>query len=190
MSLIINQGKQDTTQDNKFNPITEKNVLAQITEIKLAQTQTNTLEITMRLLNGSNKGRFVFDRINYDPKSDFSWKYRAIRKAAGVPYNENESAQIDIEKILLNKAVTVDLGVRKGKNSAGEEQEYQNITYKVIKQPATTQAPTTPATPAPTQAAPVQENAPVAQATNEDSKASEPIQEPEVPNLTDDTDWD
>lgn len=184
MSLIINQGKQDTTQDNKFNPITEKNVLAQITEIKLATSQTNTLEVTMRLLNGANKGRFVFDRINYDPTSDFSWKYRAIRKAAGAPYNENESAQIDIEKILLNKAVTVDLGVRKGKNSAGEEQEYQNISYKVVKQPTTAQAP------APTQAAPVKNNTPVATPANEDTAQPAPVEQNTVPNLTDDTDWD
>lgn len=187
MSLIINQGKQDTTQDNKFNPITEKNVLAQITEIKLATSQTNTLEITMRLLNGANKGRFVFDRVSYDPNSDFSWKYRAIRKAAGCPYNENESAQIDIEKILLNKAVTVDLGVRKGKNSAGEEQEYQNITYKVIKQP--TQA-TAPVTPAPTQAAPVQPTTPVATPVNEDTSTPAPVEQATIPNLADDTDWD
>lgn len=182
MSLIINQGKQDTTQDNKFNPITEKNVLAQITEIKLATTQVNTLEITMRLLNGANKGRFIFDRVNYDPKSDFSWKYRAVRKAAGCPYNENESAQIDIEKLLLNKAVTVDLGVRKGKNQAGEEQEYQNITYKVIKTPAPApnQTPTTaPATPA-------QESAPVA--TQETAPVA--AEENSVPNLADDTIWD
>lgn len=177
MPLIINQGKQDTTQDNKFNPITEKNVLAQITEIKLATSQTNTLEITMRLLNGANKGRFIFDRVNYDPKSDFSWKYRAVRKAAGCPYSENESAQIDIEKILLNKAVTVDLGVRKGKNSAGEEQEYQNITYKVIKQ----------SIPTPAQPAPIA-NTPVATPVNEDTSA--PVQEPSVPDLTDDTIWD
>ena len=165
MSLIINQGKQDTTQDNKFNPITEKNVLAQITEIKLATSQTNTLEITMRLLNGANKGRFVFDRVSYDPSSDFSWKYRAVRKAAGCPYNENESAQIDIEKLLLNKAVTVDLGVRKGKNKDGVEQEYQNITYKVITQPTQATAPTTPA---PTVAAPVDQT-PVATPVNEDT---------------------
>ena len=187
MSLIINQGKQDTTQDNKFNPITEKNVLAQITEIKLATSQTNTLEVTMRLLNGANKGRFIFDRINYDPNSDFSWKYRAIRKAACCPYNENESAQIDIEKILLNKAVTVDLGVRKGKNSSGEEQEYQNITYKVVKQ--TTQA-TVPSTPAPAQAAPTQPTTPVATPVNEDNAQPVMPEEPAVPNLTDDTDWD
>lgn len=187
MSLIINQGKQDTTQDNKFNPITEKNVLAQITEIKLATSQTNTLEITMRLLNGANKGRFVFDRVNYDPNSDFSWKYRAVRKAAGCPYNENESAQIDIEKLLLNKAVTVDLGVRKGKNQAGEEQEYQNITYKVIK-PATSAA-ATPA-PAPAQPAPVADTTPVATPANEDTTPVTAEPAASVPNLTDDTDWD
>lgn len=187
MSLIINQGKQDTTQDNKFNPITEKNVLAQITEIKLATSQTNTLEITMRLLNGANKGRFVFDRVSYDPTSDFSWKYRAIRKAAGCPYNENESAQIDIEKLLLNKAVTVDLGVRKGKNKDGVEQEYQNITYKVITQ--NVQA-TAPVTPAPTQAALTQPTTPVATPVNEDTSTPAPVEQPAVPNLTDDTDWD
>lgn len=187
MSLIINQGKQDTTQDNKFNPITEKNVLAQITEIKLATSQTNTLEITMRLLNGANKGRFIFDRVSYDPNSDFSWKYRAIRKAAGCPYNENESAQIDIEKLLLNKAVTVDLGVRKGKNKDGVEQEYQNITYKVIQQPTKATIPTTQA---PTPTAPVQDNTPVSTPVNEDTVQPAPVEEPNVPNLTDDTDWD
>ena len=183
MSLIINQGKQDTTQDNKFNPIVEKNVLAQITEIKLAKTQTNTLEVTMRLLNGANKGRFVFDRVNYDPTSELSWKYRALRKAAGCPYNENESAQIDIEKILLNKGVTVDLGIRKGKNRDGVEQDYQNITYKVTSTP-TTATPTTVAptaqTPAPTQAEPLNETA-------------QPPVTPDyyaVSDLTDDTDWD
>ena len=190
MSLIINQGKQDTTQDNKFNPITEKNVLAQITEIKLATSQTNTLEITMRLLNGANKGRFVFDRVSYDPTSDFSWKYRAIRKAAGCPYSENESAQIDIEKLLLNKAVTVDLGVRKGKNKDGVEQEYQNITYKVVKQATTAQAPAAPVAPAPTATAPIENNTPVSTPVHEEVSSPEPVQEPSVPNLTDDTDWD
>ena len=105
----------------------------------------------------------------------------SFRKAAGVPYNENEPAQIDIEKLLLNKAVVVDLGVRKGKNSNGEDQEYQNITYKVVKQaPAAA-----PATPAP------QATAPVATAEkSEDTAEPAPVSEPAVPNLTDDTEWD
>lgn len=188
MALIINQGKQDTTQDNKFNPIVEKNVLAQITEIKLSSNQTNTLEITMRLLNGANKGRFVFDRVSYDPTSDFSWKYRAVRKAAGCPYSENESAQIDIEKLLLNKAVTLDLSIRKGKNRDGVEQDYQNITYKVVSQPkATASTAATAATPV---AAPV-DPTPVATPVNEDTVAPAQEQDPLYnTNLTDDTDWD
>lgn len=137
MALLINQGKQDTSQDNKFNPIVEKDVLGQITELKLSKNLASTIEVTFRLLNGAHKGRFVFDRVSYDSKSDFSWKYRALRKAAHAPYDENEPAQIDIEALLLNKAVLMDLSVRKGKDKNGDEQEYQNITYKVSKLPDT-----------------------------------------------------
>lgn len=135
MALIINQGKQDTTQDNKFDPITAKGVLAQITEIKLADSKKmpDTLEVTFRIIAGEHKNRFFWDRITYAADSDFSWKYRSLRKAAGVPYSKDEPNNIDIESLLLNKAVTVDLGIRKGKNRDGVEQEYQNVIYKVIK---------------------------------------------------------
>ena len=134
MGILINQGVQDTTQDNKFNPIVEKNVLAQITEIKLANSMKmpNTLEITFRILQGAHKSRFFWDRVTFDPKSNFSWKYRSLRKAAGVPYSETEPKTIDIEALLLNKAVLVDLGVRTGKNKDGEDTEYQNVIYKVV----------------------------------------------------------
>ncbi len=134
MGILINQGVQDTTQDNKFNPIVEKNVLAQITEIKLADSMKmpNTLEITFRILQGAHKSRFFWDRVTFDPKSNFSWKYRSLRKAAGVPYSETEPKTIDIEALLLNKAVLVDLGVRTGKNKNGEDTEYQNVIYKVV----------------------------------------------------------
>jgi len=135
MALIINQGKQDTTQDNKFNPIKAKGVIAQITEIKLADSKKmpDTLEVTFRIIAGEHKNRFFWDRITYAADSDFSWKYRSLRKAAGVPYSKDEPTNIDIESLLLNKAVTVDLGIRKGKNRDGVEQEYQNVIYKVIK---------------------------------------------------------
>lgn len=187
MALLINQGKQDTTQDNKFNPIVEKDVLAQVTEIKLAQKMTNTLEITYRLLNGNHKGRFVFDRINYDPKSNMSWKYRALRKSAGVPYEDNEPATVDIEALLLNKAVTVDLSVRKGKNSAGEDTDYQDIKYKVLKNitPAATIVDAmediyeaNAAAMTDTQPSSKTENTPTSVTTKENL------------NLVDDTDWD
>ena len=132
MALLINQGKQDLTQDNKFNPIVAQNVLLEITELKLAKTQANTLEVTLRILEGQYKNRFVFDRVTFDANSTMSWKYRQLRKCAGVPYKEDESASIDIEALLLHKAVKADLGIRKGKNKDGEEQEYQDIKYKVV----------------------------------------------------------
>ena len=135
MGILINQGVQDTTQDNKFQPIVEKNVLAQITEIKLADSKKmpNTLEITFRILQGAHKSRFFWDRVTFDPKSNFSWKYRSLRKAAGVPYSETEPKTIDIEALLLNKAILVDLGIRLGKNKDGEETAYQNVIYRVTK---------------------------------------------------------
>lgn len=135
MGILINQGVQDTTQDNKFDPIVEKNVLAQITEIKLADSKKmpNTLEITFRILQGAHKSRFFWDRVTFDPKSNFSWKYRSLRKAAGVPYSETEPKTVDIEALLLNKAILVNLGVRIGKNKDGDDTEYQNVIYKVAK---------------------------------------------------------
>lgn len=130
MGLIINQGKQDDTQDNKFDIITAENVTAQIMEIKLAKNQTDTLEIKFKILAGQYKNRIFFDRVTYNPTSDFSWKYRALRKAAGSPYSQNEGGNIDIEGLLLNKAVLVDLKGRPGKNRNNEDVMYQNVTYK------------------------------------------------------------
>lgn len=132
MGLLINQGTQDTTQDNKFNPIVAPNVLLEVTELKLAQTQASTLEITFRVLEGQYKNKSVFDRVIFDPKSNMSWKYRQLRKCAGVPYQEGEPATIDIEALLLHKAVKADLGIRKGKNKDGVEQDYQDIKYKAM----------------------------------------------------------
>lgn len=132
MPLIIPQGKQDTTQDNKFNPITAQDVMLEITDLKLAKTQANTLEVTLRILDGQYKNRFVFDRVTFDANSPMSWKYRQLRKCAGVAYQDNEPASIDIEALLLHKAVKADLGIRKGKNKDGEETDYQDIKYKVL----------------------------------------------------------
>ena len=132
MPLIIPQGKQDTTQDNKFNPIIANDVMLEITDLKLAKTQANTLEVTLRILEGQHKNRFIFDRVTFDANSPMSWKYRQLRKCAGVPYQDNEPTSIDIEALLLHKAVKADLGIRKGKNKDGEETEYQDIKYKVL----------------------------------------------------------
>ena len=127
MSLIINQGKQDTSSDNNFEVMISANEVAQITKMELDKDWPDTLNITFKVISeGKYKGRLFWDRISFDPKGQFSWKYRNLRKAAGVPYTESENAKIDIEALLLNKAVTVELMVRKGNDG----NDYQGIKYK------------------------------------------------------------
>ena len=139
MSLIINQGKQDTSDDRNFEVMVSPNEVAQITELKMDENWDNTLNITYKVISeGNYKNRLFWDRVSFDPKSPFSWKYRNLRKAAGVPYTDSESPKIDIEALLLNKAVTVELMVRKGNDG----NDYQGVKYKVAK--ATTEAPKAP----------------------------------------------
>lgn len=130
MGLIINQGKHDTSQDNKFAPIEDKNVLATITKVGLNKFSADTLDITMQILNGTHKNRIIVDRVCFDAKSDFSWKYRAMRKSANVPYKEDESTTIDIEALLVGRVVTLDLGITEQVDKTGEKKQYQKVTYK------------------------------------------------------------
>lgn len=197
MALLINQGKQDTTQDNKFNPIVAQNVMLEITELKLAKTQANTLEVTLRVLDGPYKNRFVFDRVTFDATSPMAWKYRQLRKCAGVAYQDGEPANIDIEELLLHKAVRADLGIRKGKNKDGVEQDYQDVKYKMSTvqptpvaptqaQPQATAQPGSVFGPAPTQApapAKTKKKAVVAE------PAPAPVDAPQV-DIDDESDWD
>ena len=144
MSLIINQGKQDTSSDNNFEVMVSANEIAQITKIEMDKDWDNTLNITFKVISdGKYKGRLFWDRVSFDPKGQFSWKYRNLRKAAGVPYTDSESPKIDIEALLLNKAVTVELAVRKGNDG----NDYQGVKYKVVStktgQPKAVQTPAT-----------------------------------------------
>lgn len=130
MGLIINQGKHDTSQDNKFAPIEDKNVLATITKVGLNKFDATSLDITMQILNGIHKNRIVIDKVCFDAKSDFSWKYRAMRKSANVPYKEDEPTTLDIEALLVGRVVTVDLGITETTDKTGEKKQYQKVTYK------------------------------------------------------------
>ena len=134
MSLIINQGKQDTSGDTNFEVMVSSNEIAQITKMELDKDWENTLNITFKVISdGKFKGRLFWDRISFDPSGKFSWKYRNLRKAAGVPYTDGESPKIDIEALLLNKAVAVELMVRKGNDG----NDYQGVKYKVTNNTAT-----------------------------------------------------
>lgn len=194
MALIIPQGKQDTTQDNKFNPIVATNVVLEITELKLATTQTNTLEVTLRVLEGPHKNRFIFDRVQYCKTDayDGTWKYRQLRACAGVPYQDNEPTSIDIEALLLHKAVKADLGIRKGKNKDGEDTEYQDVKYKMMTAPQVDMPNTPEAVPvkpkAKTVAAQVAQPTPVAPTNSVVKDDPLPFETPAL-NITDEDDW-
>lgn len=133
MGLIINQGKQDTSKDNQFEVIISKEELAQIVKLEMDPEWENTIKITLKIIgeNSKYKNRLVWDRVSF--AGEFAWKYRSLRKAAGVPYTESESPNIDIEALLLNKAIVVELMARKGNDG----NDYQSVKYKVSSAKAT-----------------------------------------------------
>ena len=161
--------------------------MLQITAIKLAPGLDNTLEVTLKILEGEYKNRPVFDRVQFAKTAtyDMTWKYRALRACAGVPYKEGEPATIDIEKLLLNKAVKADLGIRKGKNKDGEEQDYQDIKYHKA---TDTSKGADISEAIPTKPAPKKVTQPV-QPTPSPASFVETYEEPEL-SVSDEADWD
>lgn len=121
--LIIKQGKQDTSDDGKFAVIIKKGVFAKISKLSMHDSWDDTLVVEMDILDEDLKGRKVFDNVSFT--GEYSWKYRALRRAVGVPYSEDEGVSIDIEKLLLNKKVKLNLSERK----ADDGNEYQKIAY-------------------------------------------------------------
>jgi hypothetical protein len=124
--LIINQGVQNTQDDDKFEVIKEKGVFGKISEVKLHDKFENTIVVQIDIIDHPKyANRKVWDNITFDPKSEYAWKYRALRKCVGHPYSTDEDPKIDIEKILINKKVKMNLDGRIGSDG----NEYQKITY-------------------------------------------------------------
>lgn len=144
MPLIINQGIQDTSKDSgNFPIIVEDNVKLQIIELTLSKFLANTLVVKFRILTGNHKNQIISDTsVCYEEKSPMSWKYRSLRSCAGVPYKEGEPANIDVEKLLLNKVVLADLSARAGTAKDGTVKDYQQFKYKKNKVEATEQPAT------------------------------------------------
>jgi hypothetical protein len=132
MALLINQGKHNTAND-KFGPIEEDNVSLVIEGLKLDKTLPDTLEVSMRILSGQHKNKYVNDKIPYNPDHPLAWKYMSLRRSAGVPYKKDEAATVDIEELLINRVLSADLKIRKKTNKEGQEQSYQSINYKNTK---------------------------------------------------------
>lgn len=122
MGLVINQGIHKDEQ-----PIVSDKEIAQITKLTAAKedVRKNSLNVELTIISdGKFKGRKLFDLVPYDPDDVMAFKYKALRRAAKVPYDKKEGTSIDIEKLLLNKAVGVKLSVREYEGT-----DYQNINY-------------------------------------------------------------
>lgn len=162
MGLIINQGVH---QDDR--PI-ESEEIAQITKVTPAKAdiRPNSINVELTIISdGKYKGRKLFDLVPYDPDDPMAFKYKELRRAAKVPYDKNEGTKVDIEKLLLKKAVGVKLSVREY-----EGRDFQNIKYTAIKD---SEKPTPITKEAPKDEAP-EEKAPATEPTaKEETKAAE-----------------
>ena len=127
MSLLINQGKQNTSNDSAFEPIEEKDVVVTIEKIELNRFLPGNIDVTFRLMTGAHKNWTRKDTVAYDATNAFSWKYRALRSCCNVPYNENEPVQIDIEALLKDKILIVDFAI-----TEKDGKKYQKCSYKKI----------------------------------------------------------
>lgn len=127
MALLINQGKQDTSNDNAFEPFEEKDVVVTIEKIELNRYLPGNIDVTFRLMTGAHKNWTRKDTVAYDATNSFSWKYRALRSCCNVPYNENEPVQIDIEALLKDKILIVDFAI-----TEKDGKKYQKCSYRKI----------------------------------------------------------
>lgn len=129
MGFIINQGKQNTSDDKDFAVIISEREVVKIEKVEEHKYFDNSINVALRIISdGPHKNRVVYGDATYDPNSEHSWKYRQLRKFAGVPYHENEDSSIDIEALLLNKIIAVELGVRKDKEGV----DRQMVKYKQV----------------------------------------------------------
>jgi hypothetical protein len=129
MAVMINQGKQDTSNDTiSFEPFEEKDVVAVVESLKLNEYLPGSFDVTFRLKSGSHKNQTRKDTISYEASSPFSWKYRALRNVCGVPYNQNEPATIDIEGLIKDKILIIDFSI--GTKQNGEKR--QDFKYRKI----------------------------------------------------------
>lgn len=126
MPLFINQGKQDTSKDN-FEAFEEKDVAILIEKVELNQYLPGNINLHLRLKSGKHLNRCVRDTVAYEASSPFSWRYRAVRKCAGCPYDEKESEKIDIETLLKDKILLADFTINEK-----DGKKYQNVVYKVM----------------------------------------------------------
>lgn len=125
MPLQIRQGIQPT-----FDILIDENVVMKIIKLELNPKNQGSIIVSFQILTGQYKGEILKDYVDYDPTSKLAWRYQNLRKAAGVPYTKDEPESIDIERLLLNQAVTANLSKRDYKDkTTGADKVAQQIDY-------------------------------------------------------------
>lgn len=133
MGLIIDQGKQviQEVKESKqaFDIIEAEQVQGVIEEVTEHKYLDDNLSIKVRILEDPYKNRVVYGDANYNPNSKLNFTYQNLRISVGFPYEPGENPKLDIEKLLLNKVVSMKLFVRNGKDG----KEYQGLRWIPIK---------------------------------------------------------
>lgn len=122
--LVIAQGKHE--ESTEFAPFEDTNILCQIVKLSLMPKIPGCIKVSLKLLTGANKGKVVGDLVSYDPTNSMAWKYIRLRQAAKCPYHKTEPASVDIEALLLNKAVKCDFGIYV---KPVTNKRFQNVDY-------------------------------------------------------------
>lgn len=135
MGLIIDQGKQviqqikETNNQKSYDLIEAEQIQGVIEEITQHKFLQDNLSVKVRIIEDPFKNRVVYGDANYNPTSNLNFTYQNLRTSAGYPYEAGENPKLDIEKLLLNKVVTMKLFIRTGKDG----KEYQGVRWIPIK---------------------------------------------------------
>lgn len=135
MGLIIDQGKQiiqevrDSQEKKSYDLIEAEQIQGVIEEITPHKFLQDNLSVKVRIIEDPFKNRVVYGDANYNPSSKLNFTYQNLRTSAGYPYEAGENPKLDIEKLLMNKVVTMKLFIRTGKDG----KEYQGVRWVPIK---------------------------------------------------------
>jgi hypothetical protein len=134
MGLIIDQGKQviqevKETTEKKFELIEAEQIQGVITEVTQHKFLEDNLSIKVQIIDEPYKNRVVYGDANYNPTSKLNFTYQNLRTSAGFPYEPGENPKLDVEKLLMNKVVTIKLFIRDGKDG----KQYQGLRWIPIR---------------------------------------------------------
>lgn len=105
---------------NANSIVEDKGVLALITDWSFKDKDPQTIILKLKFLSGKKKGMFKDEHVTFDPKSNFRWKYAALRAGIGEPILENDAYDL---MELVNKYVIVDL-------LPSRDGKFQNVEFR------------------------------------------------------------